>query len=100
MLIIPGACQAVAMERAELLRQAVKEMHAYHNGLKSVSLSLGVAIYPTHGETGLELIRAADVALYQAKNAGRDRVMMAADPEENLNAMIFDMPIQTQKGCT
>jgi diguanylate cyclase (GGDEF)-like protein/PAS domain S-box-containing protein len=96
LLIIPGACQEVAKERAELLRQAVKEMHIHHNGLKSISLSLGVAVYPTHGETGLELIRAADMALYQAKNAGRDRVMMAADHEENLNLITSDMPIHSQ----
>jgi predicted signal transduction protein with EAL and GGDEF domain len=75
-------------------------MHAHHNGLKSVSLSLGGAVYPTHGETGLELIRAADIALYQAKNAGGDWVMMAADHEGTLNSMISDLPIQTQKGTT
>lgn len=81
-LIIPGAVIEVALERAELLRLAVKEMHVNHRGLKPITLSLGVAIYPLHGETGLDLIRAADSALYRAKREGRDLVMAAVNPGE------------------
>ena len=32
LLIIPGASEEAAAERAELLRQSVKEMHAHYNG--------------------------------------------------------------------
>ncbi|MFZ5448519.1 MAG: diguanylate cyclase [Thermodesulfobacteriota bacterium] len=80
LLIIPGTSLEVALERAKLLRQAVKEMHVHQRGLKPITLSLGVAVYPIHGETGSDLIRAADAALYQAKRAGRDRVMAAEVP--------------------
>ncbi|MHB9074214.1 MAG: diguanylate cyclase [Desulfobaccales bacterium] len=82
LLIIPGTSMEVALERAELLRLAVKEMHVPYQGLKPITLSLGVAVYPAHGSTGLDLILAADTALYQAKRAGRDRVIAAADPGE------------------
>ena len=75
LLILPGASLEVALERAESLRQAVKEMHQHQQGLKPTTLSLGVAVYPTHGDTGLEIIKAADAALYRAKQAGRDRVL-------------------------
>jgi diguanylate cyclase (GGDEF)-like protein len=37
----------------------------------AVGISVGIAIHPTDGETGEELKRAADVALYRAKDAGR-----------------------------
>ena len=77
LVILPGASVSTALERAEILRQAVKEMHLLHPGLKPTTLSLGVAVYPDHGDTGLELIRAADAALYRAKQAGRDQVMAA-----------------------
>ena len=38
------------------------------------TISIGVAIFPTHGPTPKALTRAADEALYRAKAAGRDRV--------------------------
>jgi diguanylate cyclase (GGDEF)-like protein/PAS domain S-box-containing protein len=77
LLILPGASQEVTLDRAEILRQAVKEMHLHYQGLKPTTLSLGVAVYPDHGDTGLTIIRAADAALYRAKQAGRDRVIAA-----------------------
>ena len=77
LLILPGTSMEIALERAEILRQAVKEMHQHHQGLKPTSLSLGVAIYPDHGDTGLQLIQSADAALYRAKKTGRDRVVAA-----------------------
>ena len=49
---------------------------------RKVTVSVGVSEFPTHGETPKELIGAADVALYQAKEQGRDRVVAAgAEPE-------------------
>jgi diguanylate cyclase (GGDEF)-like protein/PAS domain S-box-containing protein len=75
LFILPGASLEVTLERAESLRQAVKEIHLHYQGLKPTTLSLGVAVYPDHGDTGLEIIKAADAALYRAKQAGRDRVI-------------------------
>jgi diguanylate cyclase (GGDEF)-like protein len=82
LLILPGISLEVALARAESLRQAVKEMHQHSPGLEPTTLSLGVAVYPAHGDTGLHLIKAADVALYRAKQAGRDQVMAAEFTEE------------------
>jgi diguanylate cyclase (GGDEF)-like protein/PAS domain S-box-containing protein len=92
LLIIPGTSMEVALERAEILRLAVREMHVPHNGLKPITLSLGVAVYPVHGSTGLDLILAADAALYRAKRAGRDRVIAAADPLETPKATPIVLP--------
>jgi diguanylate cyclase (GGDEF)-like protein len=43
----------------------------------AVTLSIGVAEFPVHGDSGEALIAAADAALYEAKRAGRDRVAVA-----------------------
>lgn len=49
----------------------------YHNATLSVTISMGVASIPVHGEELDEMLKAADRALYQAKGNGRDRVIMA-----------------------
>ena len=38
-----------------------------------VTVSIGIAVFPDHGDSPSTLVRAADGALYAAKNAGRDR---------------------------
>jgi len=42
-----------------------------------MTVSIGSAEYPAHGDTPEELIASADAAMYEAKNAGRDRVVAA-----------------------
>jgi predicted signal transduction protein with EAL and GGDEF domain len=40
-------------------------------------MSAGVAIFPNHGPTADTVLRAADLALYSAKAAGRNRVVVS-----------------------
>jgi len=49
-----------------------------------VSISLGLALFPLHGRTPEELIQAADAALYRAKQAGRNRLMIAEEPSKTI----------------
>jgi len=49
-----------------------------------VTISLGVSAFPIHGQTAGEILKAADMALYKAKEAGRDRVYAAPAPVHNL----------------
>ena len=48
-----------------------------HGGasLGTITISAGVASYPEHGAVPEALLRAADLALYQAKAEGRDQVV-------------------------
>ncbi|AGZ46235.1 putative diguanylate cyclase with GAF sensor [Actinoplanes friuliensis DSM 7358] len=43
----------------------------------SISVSIGIAVYPEHGTTAQQVLDAADDALYAAKNAGRDTYRLA-----------------------
>jgi len=43
-----------------------------------VTMSIGIAEYPSHGDTPEELIASADAAMYRAKSQGRDRVIVAS----------------------
>jgi diguanylate cyclase (GGDEF)-like protein len=50
-----------------------------------VTVSIGVAAYPKHGNTFHELVETADKALYRAKESGRDRVEVGGDAPPNLS---------------
>ncbi len=77
LLIMPGAPMDVALDRAKALNEGVKRLYLQSSSLKAITISAGVAVFPDHGSSGKEVIQAADTALYQAKEAGRDRVVMA-----------------------
>ena len=44
-------------------------------------MSLGVSAYPVHGAAAAALLRVADEALYRAKAAGGNRVVLGQNPE-------------------
>ncbi|MDD3269033.1 MAG: GGDEF domain-containing protein, partial [Syntrophomonadaceae bacterium] len=78
-LIMPGTALEVAQQRAELLREQVKAKYLTINGevREMMTISLGIAVYPEHGLHPEALLKSADHALYHAKQAGRDLVMVA-----------------------
>lgn len=78
-MIYPEAPPEIAIQLANQLREAIAALKLQHFGkpLGQVSASFGLAFYPVHGNTGDELLRAADKALYEAKAAGRNRVEIA-----------------------
>jgi len=78
-IIAPGASLEDAAKRAESLRQAVAAVRIVHQGrpLGPITCSIGVAGFPVHGAAPGEIIKAADEALYHAKQQGRDRVVVS-----------------------
>lgn len=83
-IVMPEAALAVARERAEAIRLAVSEMTLAREGkpLGRVTVSIGLAVLPEHGRTPATLIAAADAAMYAAKQAGRNRVVVAGEVAE------------------
>ena len=81
-VILPGASLAVGQQRAELLCAGIRTLQVDLKGhpLGPLTLSAGIASFPTHGDSGELVLQAADVALYQAKNDGRDRARVSVDP--------------------
>ncbi|MDR3553660.1 MAG: PAS domain S-box protein [Syntrophobacteraceae bacterium] len=78
-MILPAVSKSIALDRAESIRNQVKKirLHYQNQELEPVSISLGVAFYDEHGTSPDAVLKAADMALYQAKNQGRDQVVMA-----------------------
>lgn len=78
-LVMPTTDRTNAMARAELLCEATRKLvvKMEHKSIGQVTVSIGVATYPDHGELPEEVISAADAALYEAKQGGRDRAVQA-----------------------
>jgi diguanylate cyclase (GGDEF)-like protein len=83
-VVLPGCSLETAVTRAEVLREQARDLQVYHAGqaLGGITVSVGVAAFPLHGSTEAAVVRAADEALYQAKQAGRNRTSIASAAAE------------------
>jgi diguanylate cyclase (GGDEF)-like protein/excisionase family DNA binding protein len=76
-LVLPAVDGDAAAAIAERARQAVYRLTA--NDPSPVTISIGVATLPGDADDKNELIAAADIALYQGKQSGGDRVTRASE---------------------
>ncbi|NQD38832.1 GGDEF domain-containing protein [Permianibacter sp. IMCC34836] len=77
-LVLPHTHGRDGMAVAETLRSSIAELRPGAPTVPMITTSIGVAELLAH-DTPESWIARADAALYQAKAAGRDRVVMAAD---------------------
>jgi diguanylate cyclase (GGDEF)-like protein len=74
-VLLPRADADEACKIAERLRHRASVMSVYADSVAlSVTISIGVAVLGVHGDDLFELLAAADLALYRAKDGGRDQV--------------------------
>jgi diguanylate cyclase (GGDEF)-like protein/PAS domain S-box-containing protein len=78
-LIFPETSLEQAKNRAEQLREAIKQLtfEFQNQSLGKITASFGLASFPEYGETWQDVLHIADLALYCAKESGRDRVVSA-----------------------
>jgi diguanylate cyclase (GGDEF)-like protein len=78
-VLLPGADTVEACRVAERLRSRVRRLAVpAEEGTVTVTISVGVSLYRTHGQDLIELLASSDLALYRAKESGRDRVCLPA----------------------
>ncbi len=84
-IVLPEASLADTWRRAEHVRQAVRQLNLRYEGkrLGEVTLSIGVAAFPDHGQTAERVLLAADAASYAAKSEGGDRIMVGRVADQN-----------------
>ena len=97
LLIMPHTASNQALAAAEKIR-ALLASHPFafadRQPLKLISISGGVAEYPLHGLDKDSLLHAADEALYEAKRAGRNRVL----PARAAAAAATGTPVAARRG--
>lgn len=80
MLIMPDSPVLDTQLRVEQIRNYLTELQqVQHAGqqLGMITLSAGIASMPEHGSTESELLKAADDAMYKAKQGGRNRIVVS-----------------------
>ena len=78
-LILPGTSKKESLFVAERLRRSIEaDIFPGETNLPlgRLTVSLGIAAYPEDGESIHDLVNAADLALYRAKNLGRNRTVL------------------------
>ncbi|UCD56938.1 MAG: GGDEF domain-containing protein, partial [Candidatus Hydrogenedentota bacterium] len=78
-VILTEITPSEALLRARRIRQLVS-LTSFQNERNmpagKLTASIGLAMYPEHGESFVEIMRSADQALYEAKALGRNRVCL------------------------
>jgi diguanylate cyclase (GGDEF)-like protein/PAS domain S-box-containing protein len=78
-MFLPDMPPAVVYQRAEQLRtELAAKRITLGTAVIQVTASFGIAAFPENGKTQDELINAVDAAMYQAKEAGRDRIVVSS----------------------
>jgi diguanylate cyclase (GGDEF)-like protein/PAS domain S-box-containing protein len=80
-VILPDASLEDTVRRANQWRESIKKINVghYDQVLDHITISVGVATFPQHGNTVDTLLRIVDNALYKAKDKGRDCVISAVE---------------------
>jgi diguanylate cyclase (GGDEF)-like protein len=85
-IMLPEIGPEQGVEAAERIRHKVAEEIFSGDGESiKVTISVGVACYPKNGEDAESVIRNADAALYEAKELGRNRVILAGANQKKKN---------------
>jgi diguanylate cyclase (GGDEF)-like protein len=83
-ILMPDAALESAKERGKQILEAIRGLEIPHQGhlLPPVTASLGLAEFPSHARDAEGILEAADHALYVAKRAGRDRMVISGRVEK------------------
>jgi diguanylate cyclase (GGDEF)-like protein len=68
-----------AVSLAAALRESLAEPFELEGRMLRISASVGIALYPWHGEDCATLLASADLALYDVKTGGRDAIAFVDD---------------------
>ena len=83
-LVLPSTGSSEAVEFSQRLHQAIdKAVLTYKNDMIKYTVSIGLTSYKTDADESLEdMLASADIALYQAKNSGRNQTAVFGDQNE------------------
>lgn len=82
-VLLPETNAAESVRLAQALLDTLEQPIVIDGYTMDAGLSIGIALYPVHGENSETLLRHADVAMYVAKRSGTGNAVYAADEDEH-----------------
>lgn len=86
------------LKRIELIRQRISKTWSIENYQFFISMSIGVVSYPSDGMDSTMLLKNADIAMYEAKREGKNRVLFYEEKISNDNISHMKMINSLQYG--
>jgi diguanylate cyclase (GGDEF)-like protein/PAS domain S-box-containing protein len=79
-ILLPQGTYDIGHQRAENLCNLARNLEVKHQGAQvgHISASVGLAVFPDHGQTAEALLRSAEAALNRAKTGGGDCIVVAS----------------------
>ncbi|WP_224982374.1 sensor domain-containing diguanylate cyclase [Geomonas agri] len=100
--VLPGTSKSEAMTVAERIRCEIESKRFPGETdipLRRLTASLGISSFPEDGRTFNDLVHASDVALYEAKARGRNRIVAARTSAPQSGSKL-EAPIEHHGGST
>lgn len=89
-VLLPSTNKEQAFHYAENLREEISKMDCPIEGQidpVNITISVGISMFPADGRSTSDLVRAADEALYEAKNSGRNRITVYRRVKSNFDSV-------------
>ncbi len=94
-ILLPAVADTeAALQYAARLIETIKEPVSIEGHELSVTLSIGIAMYPDDGRCAVDLQRQADAAMYYAKSLGKNRVQCFADSAVSLDSVRMEQELK------
>lgn len=87
-VLLPGVDREGATVAAAKVREMLEEPFVIEGQSLGVEASIGIALYPEHGEDALTLLRRADVAMYAAKTGNLGLAVYGPEQDQNSPARL------------
>ena len=86
-ILLPNTEKKQALIIAEKIRKQVEALH-FDNPAIRITISMGIAVFPTHGTAEKDLLSKVDQALYAAKNWGRNQTVVWEEDLESIKKKV------------
>lgn len=97
-LILPETGKAKALVLAERIRHRLENMELEHEGRQvKLTISGGLATFPQDADETTNLLQEADIALYRAKSAGKNNIVLYSENQRRYLRIDFSSKINIQK---